>query len=307
MKKLAAIDIGTNSMRLLLCSCENKKIIKKSKELAVTRIGQHVSRDGVISEEAMLRNIESLKHFSDKARSFGAEEVVAIATSAVRDAANGDAFKTLVKHKTGVDIRIISGDEEAELGILGVMSEEEDENKGILVVDIGGGSTELVFWTKGSIEYATSIRAGAVRMTEGFITNNPIAKGEIADLKKHLHEIFELPIEHIKSKKIDKIIGIGGTATTAAAIFHKLSIYNPETVHNTAITVKHLEEMFEDLSNMSVEKRKQVPGLQPERADVIPSGLCILIHILKNIGDSQIHVSENDNLEGAILKYALMQ
>ena len=303
MKKLAAIDIGTNSMRLMLCEIVGNSIAKKEKELIITRIGKDLSRTGQITEKALRRNIDALKYFRNKADRFGAEDVLAIATSAVRDASNGEAFAAAAKSQAGVNVRIISGEEEAELGINGVMSELEDPDASVLVIDIGGGSTELILGSRDRIDYSVSIAAGAVRMTEQFITGHPIRDEEINKLKSRLNELFREPLEYLNGKKIDRIIAIGGTATTAAAIFHRMDIYKPEIVHNTVINKSFVADAFESLKSMTLQERHSVKGLQKERADVMPAGLCIMQHIIEGLKKESFTVSENDNLEGMISVY----
>ena len=303
MKKLAAIDIGTNSMRLMLCEIVGNSIAKKEKELIVTRIGQGLSKSGSITEKAWIRNIDALKYFKNKADRYGAEAVLAVATSALRDASNGEAFAAAARSQAGVDVRIISGKEEAELGINGVMSLLEDSLDPVLVIDIGGGSTELILGSKTNIDYSISVDAGAVRMTEQFITGNPICSDEITNLKNKLDQLFKEPLDYLAGKKIDRIIAIGGTATTTAAIYHSLDIYKPEIVHNTIMDIKFIESTFKSLKAMSLQERYQVKGLQKERADVIPAGLYIMQHIIEGLSKEKLTVSENDNLEGVVSKY----
>lgn len=305
MKKVAAIDIGTNSMRLMLCEIVGNSIAKKEKELIVTRIGKDLSKTGHITEKSFVRNIDALKYFKNKADRYGAQEVYTIATSAVRDALNGEAFAADAKSQAGVDIRIISGEEEAELGLKGVMSEIEDPFENTLVIDIGGGSTELVLGSKDKIEYSVSIPAGTVRMTEQFVASNPISNEDISNMKNRLAELFKEPLEYFSKKRIDRVIAIGGTATTVAAIFHGLSIYDPAAVHNTVIDISFLKETFTRLKDMNVQARFDVKGLQKERADVIPAGIYILKHLMEGLNKDRLAISENDNLEGIISKYIL--
>jgi exopolyphosphatase/guanosine-5'-triphosphate,3'-diphosphate pyrophosphatase len=303
MKKIAAIDIGTNSMRLLLCEYDKGYFANKEKHLIVTRMGQGLSANGVISKDAIERNLNALSIFKEKAVQFGAQEMIAIATSAVRDAGNREEFLKAAKQHTDIDIMVISGELEADLGITGVASDYQNEVGNILVIDIGGGSTELVLGGTSGISYSTSINAGTVRMTEKFITSHPIAEHEIEKLNHNLKELFEEPIKQLKSMDIQKTIAIGGTATTIAAIYHSLRIYNPQMVHNTVIAFDYLQDLFEQLKNMSVEQRYDVKGLQKERADVIPAGMLIMLHIMKNLGIASFSASENDNLEGAVIKF----
>lgn len=303
MKKLAAIDIGTNSMRLMLCETVGNFIAKKEKELIVTRIGKDLFETGRISEKAMVRNIEALKYFKSKADRYGAEAVLAIATSAVRDASNGFEFAEAARSQAGVDIRIISGEEEAQLGIIGVMSEPGTAADSVLVLDIGGGSTELILGNKEKIEYSVSIPAGAVRMTEQFISENPISDGAVNSLKERLGELFKETLDGLGQKKIGRIIAIGGTATTTAAIYHCMDIYEPKIVHNTSIDLSFVSSTFKRLKEMTIQERYLVKGLQKERADVIPAGLYIMEHVVGGLNMTSLTVSENDNLEGAVSKY----
>lgn len=303
MGRYAAIDIGTNSMRLLLCEINGAAIVKKDKELIITRIGKDVSATGVISDKAIRKNIEALKYFKNRADKYGAERVFAIATSAVRDALNRETFINSAKAEVGIDIKVIQGQEEAELGIKGVMSEIGDDCEKVLVIDVGGGSTELVLGNRQSIEYTTSINAGTVRMTEQFIEENPIPDSNIGQMKDKLDELFGEPLAYLRDKKIDKVIAIGGTATTIGAMYHGLSIYNPRIVHNTLVKQNYIIEIFNKLKAMDIKERYKVKGLQKERADVIPAGLFIMQYLLNSLNKEEITVSENDNLEGIIVKY----
>lgn len=304
MKKIAAIDIGTNSMRLLLCHYDGQGFGSKQKYLITTRMGQGISANGSLSKDAINRNLQALKTFKQKADEFGAEQIIVIATSAVRDASNREEFISAANQLTGISVKVISGDEEANLGIAGVLCEEPKGGKDVLVIDIGGGSTELILGNSEGIKYSKSTNAGTVRMTEGFITSHPINQNEMELLNKALEILFEEPVRKLTSMDIQNVIAIGGTATTIAAIYHCLSIYKPDKVHNTVITIDYLRELFEKLSLMSLEQRYAVEGLQKERADVIPAGIAIMLHIMEALKLDRFTASENDNLEGAVIRYA---
>ena len=305
MKVIAAIDIGTNSMRFLLCEVKGNSIAKKVKELIVTRIGKDVSKTGMITERSLIRNIDALKYFKNKADRYGAQEMYVIATSAVREALNGEVFVCDALIQAGVDVRIISGEEEAELGFKGVMNDIKNPQENVLVIDIGGGSTEMIFGSKEKVDYSVSIPAGTVRMTEQFVTSNPIDNEDILNMKNKLGELFRKPLEYLDKKRIDRVIAIGGTATTIAAMFHGLSIYDPETVHNTVINLCFIDDIFKKLKGMSLQERWNVRGLQKERADVMPDGIYILQHIIEGLKKDSLIISENDNLEGIVEKYIL--
>ncbi len=302
MTRLAAIDIGTNSMRLLLCSMMDGKLLNKEKHMKVTRIGQDVSETGKISEAAMARNIDALKLYKELAELYGAESIVAIATSAVRDANNKEAFLSEALKETGINIKVISGDEEAELGILGVISEFPEEED-FLVIDIGGGSTELILYGKNKIEFSKSINAGSVRMTEGYISRRPVAEEDAASLNIRLKEVFGESVSILKTKKIKKAIAIGGTAVTLAAIHKKADTYRTYEMHNTIVSYLFLDEILKKLSSMMLEELYNVKGLHKDRADVITAGLSILKHLTDQLSIEDIYISDSDNLEGAIKKY----
>ncbi|SHJ08549.1 Ppx/GppA phosphatase family protein [Lutispora thermophila] len=301
MNKIAAIDLGTNSIRLMLCQVANRRFLAKSKEIITTRIGKDMSNTGTLTEKAMDRNIEAIKYFKKRAEEYGAEKIIIFATSAIRDASNKDFFLERVKNETGLDIMVLDGEEEAAIGMLGASYGFEGDN--LLVIDVGGGSTELVLGLGDKIIYSKSINAGAVRMTERYIKSNPIGDSDIENLEKCLEELFHDTLNDLKGQKIDKIVAIGGTATTAASIFHKAKVYDWQKIHNTILAKSFLNEIFESLRSMSVKERYNVDGLQKERADIIPAGIFIIKHILNNLDASQVIISENDNLEGAIMKY----
>ncbi|MGI5997871.1 MAG: Ppx/GppA family phosphatase, partial [Lutispora sp.] len=300
MSKIAAIDLGTNSMRLMLCEVVGKKFRTKSKEVITTRIGKDMGHKGLLTEKAMAKNIEAIKYFKKRAEEYGAEKTIIFATSAIRDAANKDLFLERVKDETGLDIMVLNGEEEAEVGMLGASYGFEDEN--LLVIDVGGGSTELVLGSEDKILYSTSINAGAVRMTEKYVKSNPIQQSDIQELEKSLETLFSDALNQLKEKKIDKVLAIGGTATTAASIFHKARVYDWELIHNTILNKTFLDNLFETLKSMPLKERYNIKGLQKERADIIPAGIFIILYVLEKLNKEQVIISENDNLEGIIIK-----
>lgn len=341
MKKYAAIDIGTNSMRLLLADIEDGKIIKRKKYINPTRIGSAVDKDQRISEEGIVRNIEALGEFAQKARECGAEKVFAIATSAVRDASNGKDFIERAYDETGVTIEIISGEEEATLGYQGVVMGLKETNKEgfsysdehnkvpqeepsllpILVIDIGGGSTELILGRGDQLKKVTSLNVGAVRMTERHSTTDPIRKEKHREMEADIEQISKETIEEIKGdiknqmsqgeassapyedmvSKV-KLMGIGGTITTLAALDQELEPYDSDKVHNYKLTLDHIEALKEKLLTLTVEEIKNLKGIHPKRADIITAGVTILSIIMNNLGMKEITVSEYDNLEGLVYR-----
>ena len=205
--RVAAIDIGTNSIRLLKAEIENGQLRSGPKALNMTRIGEGVNETGVLSEAGMQRSVDALVGFEAEAKAWGAQKIFALATSAVRDAGNRDEFLNRVKKACGLEIEVISGEQEAKIGFLGVLAGVEDVEGSILVIDVGGGSTELIVGDAGGIMFAHSANVGAVRMTGKHITTDPIADSEydavmedialitkdvLADLKEHKIAIIDL-------------------------------------------------------------------------------------------------------------------
>lgn len=340
MKKYAVIDIGTNSIRLLLAAIKEGKITERKKFINTTRIGGSVDKNKVISKEGIIRNVEAFHNFVQKAKEYGAEEVRAIATSAVREAKNKEEFIQMVYHKTGVNIKTISGEEEAELGYKGVVMGMECHflaggaipavsGHSILVIDIGGGSTELVLGGHGDIKFnlpecvntpfvtgsiksgldksstlkTISLDIGAVRMTKGFVTTDPISKEEHGKMER---EIYKIVRDKVMGDRGDcphgflTAVGIGGTITTLAALHQKLDPYDPEKVHNYRLTLEDINNLKEKLLSLTVRQIKQLKGIHPKRADIIIAGITILSVIMDSLNLKEIIISEYDNLEGLL-------
>lgn len=300
MEKIGAIDIGTNSMRIFIGKVENGRIVEGFKDLRTTRMGENVDKTGKLSTDAINRNIDALKEFINIAKNEGISHMPIIATSAVRDAKNKETFIKRAKEEVGVNIEVITGEREAELGFLGVLRGLKEKNKNILVLDIGGGSTEFIFGNESGIKHLISINIGAVRMTEKFVTTDPICKKEIQHMIKAIDQSIEKTIHDLKKFKIDTVIGIGGTATTIAAVSQKLNVYDREKIHNFEIKQDEVKRILDLFLSKNLKERKQMAGLQPKRADIIPAGTIILDRILTGLRIDAIKISEYDNLEGLV-------
>ena len=301
--KIGAIDIGTNSMRLLVAEYIDGKLYNREKFVNTTRIGQGVDSEGYISEEAIERNIKALKEFSDIANEKGCEYIYCIGTSALRDSKNGNEFINLAKVETNVDVDIISGEEESNLGFIGVLQGLDDTNN-ILVLDIGGGSTEFILGDESGIKYAKSENVGALRMTEKFLVTDPICENEFEDMSNFIEETISDTINILKEKNIRQIVGIGGTITSVSAINQELETYFMEKIHGSKVNEKELDNILQNLKKMTLNDKKNIKGLQPKRADIITAGVRILNIIMKKLEKENIIVSEYDNLEGLICQKA---
>ena len=299
--KVGTIDIGTNSMRLLIADYENNKIKNRKKYINTTRIGQGVDKEGYITEEALERNLNALKEFADKCIEEKCEKVYCMGTSALRDSKNGQYFVDRAKELTNIDVKIICGQEESNLGFMGVLEGTEGNKKDdILVMDIGGGSTEFIVGNEDGIKFSKSENVGALRMTEKFITTDPISDEEFNNMTKFIEDTISSTLEKLKSMHISKLVGIGGAITSLSAINQQLEIYSMEKVHNSVVTKKELEKILQNLKNMTLNDKKTIKGLQPKRADIITAGVKILHIVMENLEFEEIMISEYDNLEGLI-------
>ena len=288
MRRIAAIDVGTNSTRLLVAG-ESGGVLKRIETgLYTTRLGKGITK-GLLQREAMERTVQAVKLFNETALNLGAEKVIVAATSAVRDAANKGEFWELVQKSAGLRLRVLSGEEEAALSYKGVLSGLMVPPHSTVVLDIGGGSTELTWRQAGNLRLV-SINAGAVRMTE-------TGAGE-----EEITALFRPALEEIKKLSFKNLVGVGGTATTLAAIDQRLSVYEPEQVHGYCLSAASVDRILSMLKNMDLKERKKVPGLQPERADIIVAGVLILKIVLNGLGFSWMYISECDMLCGLILE-----
>lgn len=301
MKKIACIDIGTNSVRMIVIN-PNEACIEAEKYMETTRIGHGVDDSKMLSEEGMARTVDALEKFYTMAKEQEASEIIAIATSAVRDAKNRDVFLEKVK-TIGIDVEMISGQEEARLGFLGVSKGlsvsglvKPDDN--ILVIDIGGGSTELIVGNQSGIKYAHSLDIGAVRMHDKFVTEDPVPLLEQQEMADYIRQIVKPEIAKIQDYDIKMVIGIGGTITTAGSMALEMTNYDRKRIHNYYVPLDTVYQLNRKLLTQTIEERQQHKGLQPKRADIIPCGFMILQLILLALEKEGITISEYDNLEG---------
>jgi exopolyphosphatase/guanosine-5'-triphosphate,3'-diphosphate pyrophosphatase len=288
MKRVAAIDIGTNSTRLLVAEYTGYGLKRIETGQITTRLGKGMT-SGMLLRETMLNTADAVGLFNQKAINLGAAVVVAAATSAVRDAYNKTEFLELVEKRTGLKVRVLSGEEEAAMSYRGVLSGLRVEPDSTLVIDIGGGSTEFI-WKQGERLNLASVNAGAVRLTAA-------GADEIAT-----YDILRTTLEEVKRSSLESIVGVGGTITTLAAIDQQLALYDPERVQGYILSALSVDRILKMLKDMEVEERRKVPGLQPERADIIVAGVIIVKIIMEKLSLERMFVSECDILYGLALE-----
>ena len=295
------IDIGTNSCRLFIAELENtsegKKIKRELvKDVEIVKLGEGVNKTHNLNPNAIKRTLDCLKKYKEKASSYGVENIRAFATSAVRDAENREVFLQEVS-KLGIKIECISGKTEATLNFLGNSLVFKDR---ILVVDIGGGSTEFTLGKDKSIDFIQSINIGAVRATEKFFSDNDYSEEKLEKCKAWIRKNLEI-LKTIKDRDF-KLIGVAGTATTQISVRDKMEIYDSSKVHMTTLTLDELKENLSLFLSKNFEERKNIIGLEEKRADVIIAGTLILLTILEELNQDKIIISESDNLSGAITR-----
>jgi exopolyphosphatase / guanosine-5'-triphosphate,3'-diphosphate pyrophosphatase len=299
--RVGVVDIGTNSTRLLVAEVEGDALTEVERRTTVTRLGEGLEATGRLSDAAIARVSEALAGYRAALDELGAERVVAVATSAMRDAANGPQFRDEIERRFGLDARTISGDEEARLTFLGATA-GRDAGAATLVIDIGGGSTEFVVGHPGGDpEFHISTRMGSVRHTERHLHGDPPTDAELAALAQDARAIVEADVLADLRTGVDAGIAVAGTATSLAAIDQELDPYDPERVHGYRLGVASCERLLARLADLTVAQRREVPGLHPDRAPTIVAGAGILFESMRACGLDEIEVSEHDILHGAAL------
>lgn len=300
----AAIDIGTNSVRLLIGDWKDGSFKAIRRELTITRLGQGVDNSGKLSPDAMSKTVRAIENFAQILEQENPEQVHVIATSAVRDAINRKEFISLIKERTGLTVRVLTGEEEARLSFKGAVETlyPKGKNIGLLgVLDIGGGSTELMFGdSSGAIAAINSVQVGAVRMTERYISSNPIKKEELLNFEKAARTELRKLVKGFDQSI--ELIGVGGTITTAAAMEQRMFNYSAEQVTGVVLRDENLQLLYHQLAAMSLEERLNIPGLQRGREDVIVAGLGILIIMMDLLNCHELTVSDGDLLLGVLLE-----
>jgi len=303
--RVAVVDIGTNSTRLLIADVgADGALAELHRESIVTRLGDRVDATGRLADDAIERVFDTLGHYRDLIDEHGVAATTAVLTSAVRDAANGAQFTSAVRERYGLDARTIGGDEEAALTFAGATSERPHDGRELVVVDIGGGSTEFVIGCDGAVGFHVSTQAGVVRQTERHIRDDPLRREDIAALRSEVAGIIEQHVPRDLRDRITQAIAVAGTATSCAAIELELDPYDPKRVHGHTLTRATCERILDDLARLTNPERRNVTGLQPDRAPTIVAGVAMLIEVFDAFGLDQLEVSEHDILRGAALRLA---
>jgi exopolyphosphatase / guanosine-5'-triphosphate,3'-diphosphate pyrophosphatase len=293
MTRVAAVDLGTNSTRLLVADIEGGRVEELDRETVITRLGEGVDRRRRLLPAPIARVRNTLVDFRRRAEELGAERTLLVATSAVRDAENGEAFLGEIEWSYGFDTELLSGDEEAAMTLRGVSVGRELE-PGTLLLDVGGGSTELTL-----PDFRVSLDVGSVRLTERFLASDPPSAEGLAACRAAVRSVLE---EHAAALDVREAIGVAGTITTIAAL--ELGGYDRDRVHGYRIAREAAEGHLERLAALPLEERRELPGLESARAPVIVAGVAIVAEVLRFFDLDELEVSEHDILTGAALAAA---
>lgn len=302
--RVAVIDIGTNSARLLIAEVTGGRVTEVERRSRVTRLGRGVDLTGQLSVEAIEAACEAIGDYVAIYQEAGVDTVEAIATSAVRDASNGSAFIAELRERFALSARVLDGEEEARLTYLGATSERPPAEP-TLVVDIGGGSTELIVGAGAEISFHASLQAGVVRHTERHISSDPPTAVELEALATDARGLIEAAIAgHDAKPEARTGIAVAGTPTSLAAIEMELAPYDPERVHGHILSLPSIQRMFSRLASAPLAERIEIAGLHPDRAPTIVAGVVILVETMRAFGLDSIEVSEHDILYGTAIAAA---
>ena len=295
--RVAAIDCGTNSVRLLIADIDGHNLREVHRDMRIVRLGQGVDRNKAFAPEAIERTLAATREFADLIRAKSATRVRFCATSATRDATNRDLFIDGVQNILGIPPEVIPGSEEAALSFLGATKELGEELAPFLVVDIGGGSTEFVLGSR-SVVAAHSVNIGCVRMSERHLTEQPPTSDQIASATADIDAAILDAGVWVDFKAAQTLIAVAGTATTVAAAALGLSEYDRYSIHLSRISAQKVQEVAVMFAGMTRKEISELGYMHPGRVDVITSGALVLSRVMALTGASEFLASESDILDG---------
>ena len=312
MPRVAAIDCGTNSIRLLVANVDEGRLCDVHREMRIVRLGQDVDATGRLAPEALERTRVALADYATIAMRAGAERIRMVATSATRDAANRTDFFTMVRKTLGTDAEVITGDEEARLSFTGAVGDLDPGDGPFVVVDVGGGSTEVVLgdWDglRADVTAARSVNVGCVRITERHLRSDPATPAEISTAERFAAQMLQEAFADVLVEKARTWVGVAGTITTLSAVAQQLPAYDPERTHLSRLSSEQLCATTKALLASTHRQRATNPAIHPGRVDVIAGGALIVrvlaeeLHARAGIGE--LVVSEHDILDGIALGFS---
>lgn len=299
MSRFAAIDVGTNSVLLLVAERQaDGRFVALEERSEITRLGRGVDSTKALSTEAIEATLVVLTRFAREARARGAQSIVTTATSAARDATNGQDFLDGARARAGLEIEILTGEEEARLSFASAFSDFGGQGP-LVVVDIGGGSTEFIYGGPlGELTYRHSFDVGSVRLTERSLKSDPPSEAELAEIDALLTKTFSaLP----KPPPAFRMVGVAGTVTTMCAVSRRVEPYDAALVHGATLSLQEVKASLDRLASLPLSLRRTVPGLQPKRADVIVTGGLLLQAAMRSLGAAVVTVSDRGLRWGVLI------
>ena len=301
--RVAAIDCGTNSIRLLIADVESNKLREVVRDMEIVRLGQGVDQTGEFHPDAIKRTLAAVDKFAAEIARRGVQKIRFCATSATRDATNRALFIDGVRERLGIEVEVITGAEEAELSFIGAIQELDPSSGPFLVVDIGGGSTEFVFGNN-KVESAKSVNIGCVRMSERHFKDDPPTDNQIELARADIQEAIALAGAEVPITQAKTLVAVAGTATTVAAAALDLDTYDRYSIHLSHISVVQVHEVSEMFKNKDRSQRSKLGYMHPGRVDVITAGSLVLSEVMKATRAVEFIASETDILDGIALSIA---
>jgi len=291
-QRLASFDLGTNTFLLLIAEVGADELTPVFEKETIVRLGKGVDAAGNLNAEAMTRGLQCLHEYVELARQHQAGKILAVGTSALRDAANREVFLARVAAETNVAVRVISGEEEARMTFFGALSNKKNVPAPLAILDIGGGSTEVVVGTQDRILQARSLDLGSVRLTERWLRHDPVLPEEVAALREQATRMMLAAWAPEELRRTASLIGTAGTLTTLAAMAQQLAAYEAQRIDGFVMSAAQLHELIEELARRRVAERQALPGLSPARADVILAGALLLEVFLQTYDFAHVLVSD---------------
>jgi exopolyphosphatase / guanosine-5'-triphosphate,3'-diphosphate pyrophosphatase len=302
--RLAAVDVGTNSTRLLVADVEGGRVVAEhAREMIITRLGKGVDRTGRFDPAALRRTLDVLAGYGATCRRLGVQGRRVVATSATRDAGNRQEFLDGVRALLGVEAEVLSGEAEAATAYRGATHDLPGDGR-TLVVDIGGGSTELILGTTGNPEAMVSLDLGCVRLHERHLHTDPPTAAEVAALRADAAAQLARVTGTLDPASAERVVGVAGTITTVTAIGLGLAVYDPRRIHRSALSAAEIAAVAEKLAAMTVAERAAIPVMAKGREDVIAAGALLLDELVRTFGFQRVIASETDILDGVLLGLA---
>ena len=302
--RVAAIDCGTNSIRLLIADVESNKLREVVRDMEIVRLGQGVDQTGEFHPDAIKRTLAAVDKFAAEIARRGVQKIRFCATSATRDATNRALFIDGVRERLGIEVEVITGAEEAELSFIGAIQELNPNSGPFLVVDIGGGSTEFVFG-KSKVESAKSVNIGCVRMSERYFKDDPPTDNQIELARADIQQAIAIAGAKVPITQAKTLVAVAGTATTVAAAALELDIYDRHSIHLSRISATKVHEVSEMFKNKDRSQRSKLVYMHPGRVDVITAGSLVLSEVMKATRAVEFIASETDILDGIALSIAI--